>query len=79
MGELLPFLLGGAAGLMLGRRSARLTIVVAFALGVAASATNGELIAIYAPVFILIDTALAWFGYTAAVAVVWRLRRAPRN
>jgi hypothetical protein len=79
MGELLPFFLGGAAGLMLGRRSARVTVMIALVLGVAASAINGEIVHVYAPVFFLIDGALAWLGYTAAVAVVWRLRREARN
>jgi hypothetical protein len=79
MGELLPFLLGGAAGLMLGRRSVRVTVIVALVLGVAASAINGEIVSAYAPVFFLIDGALAWLGYTAAVVVVWRLRREARN
>ena len=78
MGELLPFLLGGAAGLLLGRRSHQVTIVVAIVLGVAASAINGEIVNVYAPVFFLIDGALAWLGYTAAVAVVMRLRRITR-
>jgi hypothetical protein len=79
MGELLPFLMGGAAGLLLGRRSIRVTVVIALVLGVAASAINGEVVNVYAPVFFVIDGALVWFGYTAAVVVVWRLRRQARN
>jgi hypothetical protein len=79
MGELLPFLFGGAAGLMLGRRSTRVTVVIALVLGVAATAVNGEIVNAYAPVFFLIDGALAWLGYTAAVAVAVRLRREMRN
>jgi hypothetical protein len=75
----LPFLFGGAAGLMLGRRNLRMTVVVALVLGVAASVLNGEVVDALAPVFLLIDGVLAFLGYTAAVAVAMRLRCEKRD
>jgi hypothetical protein len=81
MGELLPFLFGATAGVTLGRWRVRPTAAAALvlALGAAASAINGEIVNVYAPVFVLIDAALALLGYTAAPILVRRVRRMARN